>query len=209
MMKMISAEPVHSSPYLHDASQSPLASWVCQAYFPFCSLIYVSVSPVCGISTVLFSINVICPVLYILQGHAQDSWRLSSLTYRLLIITHSDSKFPPNARMASRFLGAYTSSCLVVTVGNTVLSISLRSGLNWKTANKLAISPLDLRRLRVLGMLYTCSSSSHVLISEWITMFQNQLSRRKTQVIYSWNEIKLCHKTNWPDTAHLFLKVIR
>lgn len=119
-------------------------------------------------------------LFYVLQGHTQDSRRLHSLAYQLLILIHSDIKLLSNARKANRFIVAYTSKCLVMPVGNTMLCISLKSRLNWKTADKLVISA-------VMGMLCICNSFSHVLSFAWITMFQNQLSRRKTQMIYSWN----------------------
>ena len=107
-----------------------LVSWICQGYFSFCPIMLVLY-----VLFLLFSINLICPDLYICQGQAQDSWRLHSLAYQLLILTHSDFKLLFDAGMGDRLYVANTSNWLVVTVGNWV-EYSLKSGLNWKTAEQ-------------------------------------------------------------------------
>lgn len=123
-----------------------LVSWICQDYFPFCSHY---VSPLCVISTAFYKSDL--PWSLHLSSQAQDSWSLHSLAYQLLILTHSDFKLLFNAGMANRFYVAYTSNWLVVTIGNTELSIASSQGLTEKLQNKLIISPLDQGRGKGYG----------------------------------------------------------
>lgn len=58
----------------------------------------------------------------------------------------SDSEILSNAGITDRRHAAYTSNCFIVTIGNAVLSISLRSGRAHlkRPQNKLVISALGL-----------------------------------------------------------------
>lgn len=119
------------SRHLLDASQPPLGVLDLPSAFPVCPLAYCSLS-----------INMICPVLCILQGQAQDSWRFQSLAERLLILIYSGFE------ILSGRNGSWVLCCLYLQL---LSSDRWKHSVEWKPQvrahvkslqDRLAMSPL-------------------------------------------------------------------